>query len=210
LKDSGSPFLRKKARRFASEIRKAYPAFLAGRVFGPTPVARGWIAGLEARIHDTLGRPTWAERFQSIAAVGLAAWTGLTLKLGLFQHPRLIRHTFRMPEESLPARVWHRLNREDPAAHGVEVELRPESTVWVRVKGRLAAAHAENLAADLRDALRRTEDRLILDLRRLLHVDPTAAERFAEGLQAYRDRIRVVMPPTGEFAALAALFALYR
>lgn len=210
LKDSGSPFLRKKALRFASEIRKAYPAFLAGRVFGPTPGARGWIAGLEARIHDTLGRPTWAERFQSIAAVGLAAWTGLTLKLGLFQHPRLIRHTFRMPEESLPARVWHRLNREDPAAHGVEVELRPESTVWVRVKGRLAAAHAENLAADLRDALRRTEDRLILDLRRLLHVDPTAAERFADGLQAYRDRIRVVMPPTGEFAALAALFSLYR
>ncbi len=210
LKDSPSPFLRRKAGRFAAEIRKAYPAFLAGRLLGPTSGARKRTGDLEARIHDALGRPTWAERLQSIVAVGLAAWTGLTLKLGLFQHPRLIRHTFRMPDESRPARAWHRLMREDRAAHAVEVELRPESTVWVRVRGRLAAVHAEDLAADLREALRRTEDRLILDLRRLLHVDPGAAERMADGLKAYRDRIRVVMPPTGEMAALAALFALYR
>jgi radical SAM superfamily enzyme YgiQ (UPF0313 family) len=210
LKDSGSPFLRKKALRFASEIRKAYPGFLAGRLLGPTSGARKRTGDLEARIHDVLGRPTWAERLQSIVAVGLAAWTGLTLKLGLFQHPRLIRHTFRMPDESRPARAWHRLKREDRAAHAVEVELRPESTVWVRVRGRLAAVHAEDLAADLREALRRTEDRLILDLRRLLHVDPGAAEKIADGLKAYRDRIRVVMPPTGEMAALAGLFALYR
>ena len=54
------------------------------------------------------------------------------------------------------------------------------------------------------------EDRLILDLRRLLHVEPGAAERMAEGLKIYRDRIRIAMPPTGEVAALATLFALYR
>ncbi len=210
LKDSPSLFLRKKAVRFASEIRKAYPAFLAGRLLGPSPGVRRWIADLEARIHGALGGPTWAGRFQSIAAVGFAAWTGLTLRLGLFQHPRLIRHTFRMPEESLPARAWHHLKRETPAPHQVEVELRPESTVWVRVRGRLAAAGAEKLVADLREALRRTEDRLILDLRRLLHADPHAAEHLAEGLRAYRDRIRIVMPRTGEFAALAAVLALYR
>ena len=210
LKDSPSPFLRRKAGRFAAEIRKTYPAFLAGRLLGPTSGARKRTGDLEARIHIALGRPTWAERLQSIVAVGLAAWTGLTLKLGLFQHPRLIRHTFRMPDESRPAHAWHRLKREVHASHAVDVELRPESTVWVRVRGRLAAVHAEDLAADLREALRRTEDRLILDLRRLLHVDPGAAERIADGLKAYRDRIRVVMPPTGEMAALAALFALYR
>jgi hypothetical protein len=62
---------------------------------------------------------------------------------------------------------------------------------------------------DLSEALRRTEDRLILDLRRLLHVEPRAAERLAETLKAYRDRIRVVMPATGEMAALTALFAVY-
>jgi len=107
LKDSPSLFLRKKAARFACEIRKAYPAFLAGRLLGPTPGVRKGIADLEARIQRVLGRPTWGERLQSIAAVGFAAWTGFTLKLGLFQHPRLIRHTFRMPEEARPAGAWH-------------------------------------------------------------------------------------------------------
>jgi hypothetical protein len=210
LKDSPNPLLRTKARRFTSEIRKAYPAFLAGRAFGPTPKVRRWIADLQARIHRALGRPTWTERLLSVAALGLAAGTGLTLKLGLFQHPRLIRHTFRMPEESRPARAWHRLKREDPAAHQVEVELRPESTVWVRVKGKLALAGAETLVGGLRDALRRTEDRLILDLRSLLHAEPRAAERIAEGLESYRDRIRVAMPVKGELTALATLFAFYK
>ncbi len=210
LKDSPNPFLRKKAQRFAAEIRKTYPAFLAGRTFGPTALVRQSIADLEVRLHQSFGRPAWTERLQSVAAAGFAAWTGLALGLGLFQHPRLIRHTFRMPEQSRPARPWSRLRGEDPATHEVEVELRPESTVWVRVKGRLAMPGAESLAAGLREALRRTEDRLILDLRRLLQADPRAAERIAEGLKGYRDRIRVVTPLTGEFAALTALFTLYR
>ena len=106
-------------------------------------------------------------------------------------------------------RAWHSLRREDLAAHHVGVELRPESTVWVRVKGRLTLAGAEELTADLREALRRTQDRLVLDLRRLLQAEPKGAESIAEGLKGYRDRIRVVVPATGEMAPLAALFALY-
>ncbi len=222
LKDSPSPFLRSKARRFAAEIRRAYPAFLAGRALGPTPQVRAWIAGLERRIHETLGRPTWTERLRSAAALGLAGWTWLTLKLGFFQHPRMIRHTFRIPEESRPARIWHRLTREGPEIHGlslgreqsvvhqVDVELRSESMVWVHVKGRLAQAGAEKLVADLREALRCTENRLILDLRRLITIDPNATDRLAEGLKAYRDRVRIALPRTGEITALTALFTLYR
>jgi radical SAM superfamily enzyme YgiQ (UPF0313 family) len=210
LKESPDPLLRAKSRHFASELRKAYPAFLAGRVLGPTREIRRWIGELQTRIHRTVGRPTWSERLLSVAGLGMAAWTGLTLKLGLFQHPRLIRHTFRMPQASRPAAAWHRLWNEVPATHEVEVELRPESTVWVRVQGELALAGAERLAAGLRDALRRTEDRLILDLRRLLQAEPRAAERFAAGLKHYRDRIRVVMPLTGDIAPLADLFPLYR
>ncbi len=210
LKDAPNPLLRKKAQTFASYIRKAYPAFLAGRVLGPTREVRQWIADLESRTHLVCGRPTWIERVLSVAALGLAAWTGVTLKLGLFQHPRLVRHTFRMPQESLPARVWRHLRREDPAGHQVEVELRPEFTVWVRVEGRLALSGAEKLVAGLRKALGRTEDRLVLDLVHLLQVEREAVERIAEGLKEYRDRIRIVMPLRGEVAALAALFTLYR
>jgi haloalkane dehalogenase len=100
LKESAQPLLRAKAARFAREIRHAYPVFLAGRVLGPTRAVRRWVADLERRIHDCLGPPTWSERLQSVAALVLAIGTGAALGLGLFQHPRLIRHTFRMPEES--------------------------------------------------------------------------------------------------------------
>ena len=210
LKDSQDPILRAKARRIAVEIRQAYPAFLAGRLLGPTAVVRRSIADLERRIHAVIGRPTLIERVQSVAALGLAAWTGLTLKMGWFQHPSLMRHTFRMPEDGRPRRAWRRLRPASAEGHQVEVELRPESTVWVRLKGRLALTGAEALATGLREALRRTEDRLILDLRRLMASEPAAAERLASALAAYRDRIRIVMPATGEMAALSAVFAMYR
>jgi hypothetical protein len=115
-----------------------------------------------------------------------------------------------MPHESRPARAWHRLTSSRPGEHAVDVELRPESTVWVRVKGRLAVSAAEHLATGLREALQRTEDRLVLDLRRLFNTEPGSAERIAAELRAYRQRIRVVLPLTGEMAGMTALFALYR
>jgi radical SAM superfamily enzyme YgiQ (UPF0313 family) len=210
LKDSPNPLLRKKAQYLASEIRKAYPVFLAGRMLGPTSEVRRWVADLQRRIRRVFGRPTWAERFLSVSVLGLAAWAGLALKFDLFQHPRLIRHTFRMPEESPPARVWRRLRRKDPASHQVEVELRPESTVWVRVEGRLDRSGVEKFLTGLREGLRRTEDQLVIDFARLVQAEREATERIAEGLKGYRDRIRLVMPPSGEITALAALFVLYR
>ena len=218
-KDSPNPVLRRKAEQLVGKIRMTYPAFLAGRLLGPTPTARRYVADLERRLHATFGAPTPGERLLSLGGLAMATWTGITLKLGLFQHPRLIRHTFRMPEESRLARAWRRLRSEQPAAaqaapqpgtHGVEVEMRPESTVWVRVNGHLALAGAERLVSQLGEALRRSEHRLILDLRRLLQADPTVEQRIVEGLRAYRDRIRVVMPATGDLVAMAALFALYR
>ena len=96
LRESPSAFLRAKAERIAVDLRNAYPLFLVGRLFGPTAQVRRWIGRLQERLHVALGRPTWKERLQSVGAVGLACWTGLTLRLGLFQHPLLVRHAFRM------------------------------------------------------------------------------------------------------------------
>ena len=224
LREAEEPILRRKATRFAREIRRAYPVFLAGRLLGPTPGARRKVGALEARVHRVLGPPTLGERLQSIAAVGAAAWTGVTLKLGLFQHPPLLRHTFRMPEEAPPASAWLRLRRRLPqirsleAALGpastievvVEVELRPESTVWVHVAGRLAFTEAQRLAAGILQALKRTEDRLILDLRRLLPDDLEGARHLVEELRTHCARVRIAVPRTAEFAALATVLAVYR
>jgi len=97
LKDSRNPILRGKAEKFAREVRKGYPIFLAGRLLGPNAQVRRWIAGLEESIHERLGRPTLAERLRSLFALGMALWTGLKLELHIFQHPRLVRRVHRIP-----------------------------------------------------------------------------------------------------------------
>jgi radical SAM superfamily enzyme YgiQ (UPF0313 family) len=208
FRNSPNAFLRKKAGRFAFEIQRAYPIFLAGRLFGPTHEVRRWIGSLEREIHAELGRPSWSQRAESIAAVFLAAWSWVSLKLDFGQHPRLIRHTFRLPEESVPAKLWRRLRGEDPAGHNVQVELRPEQTIWVRIEGRLAMAGADRLADDLKIALARRRERLVIDLNRLKASEEEALERLGKSLAQYRHRIRVVLPANYDFSALTSLNAL--
>ncbi|MEK6610343.1 MAG: cobalamin-dependent protein [Gemmatimonadota bacterium] len=209
LRESPSAFLRAKAERIAADLRRAYPLFLAGRLFGPTAQVRRWISRLQERIHAALGSPTWKERLQSVGAVGLATWTGLTLRLGLFQHPPLVRHTFRMLD-GRPGRAWRRLRGEYPAGPSIQVERRPASTVWVFLEGQLTTAAASRFVGDLRAALARRKDRVVLDLARLAGLEDGAAGELAAGLRGHRDRIRIIPPRVGEFAALAAIFSLYR
>jgi haloalkane dehalogenase len=102
LRDSENPILLDKAKMYERLLRGAYPVFLAGRCFGPTREIRHWIGQLQGRIHAVVGRPTWVERFQAFAGLGLAATTGITLKLGWFQHPKLIRHTYGEEEKVRP------------------------------------------------------------------------------------------------------------
>ena len=122
----------------------------------------------------------------------------------------LVRHTFRLSEDSRLARVWRRLRGEDPAGHKVVIEHRPVSTVWVRVEGKLAAAGAVRLAQKLRRALDRRKEGVVLDLAPLARIEGEAAERMTEMLRCYRGRIRVILPRVGEFASVAAVFSLYR
>jgi radical SAM superfamily enzyme YgiQ (UPF0313 family) len=211
LRESPSGFLRAKAERIAGDLRQAYPLFLVGRLLGPSAQVRRWIGSLQERLHAALGSPSWMERLQSLAAVGLACWTGLTLRLHLFQHPPLVRHTFRMSGASVsPGRAWERLRGQDSAGPSIQVERRPHSTVWVLLDGRLTAAGAGRFVADLQAALVRRKDRVVLDLARLASLEDRAVGELVAGLGAYRDRIRVILPRVGEFAALAAIFPLYR
>jgi len=210
LKDSPLPHLRAKAERLKREIRKAYPVFLAGKVLGPNAAVRRGIADLQARIQRSLGGPRLLDRLGSVVALVMALWTSLTLRFGLFQHPRLRRHAFRLHEASGLARAWRRLRGADPEGYRVHVERRSPATVWVRVEGSLAGGGAGRLAAEVGRALeRKKKDIVVLDLARVEVLHKGSAERISEGLRAYRDRVKVVLPKVGEIAALT-LFALYR
>jgi len=96
-KDSHIPIMRKKAQYFAKRLRRSYSAFLPGKLFGPTREVRRKIRDLQKRVHQELGKPALAQNLEAIGAIGMAVWSGLALKMNLFQHPRLVRKDHRMP-----------------------------------------------------------------------------------------------------------------
>lgn len=217
LKDSPNPLLRKKAEYYANDLRCAAPAFRAGRAFGPNAAVRRWIGELEQRIYAEFGRPTFKEQVQSVAGVGAAAWTWLTLKLDLFQHPKLLRTAYRVPDKRWRAvELWEELpNKVSIPEFSVRVELQhAKQQVWLRLEGALSPAHAESLGQRIHDSLARTKGRLVLDMKNL-HWDKTQDLRpLREKLAAYHSRISVVLPKLQaahpELLLIATVFHSYK
>ncbi|NQU11613.1 hypothetical protein HQ590_12540 [bacterium] len=217
LKDSANPLLRQKAAHYANDLRCAAPAFLAGRLLGPNATVRRWIGDLEQRLQAAFGRPTLVQRCQSVLAVGAALWTGLTLKLNLFQHPRLQRTTYRLPEKRWRAfDLWEKLPRNVTIPDlSIQVELQhARQQVWLRLAGALPTAHVAGLGQRLHESLARSKSHLVLDLQNL-HWDRVGdLAPLRETLAAYRSRIRLVLPklPAAhpELILLAGMFHHYK
>ena len=125
LRNSPNPALRGKAQYYAQELRVAYPVFLAGRLLGPNRDVRLGIGDLQRRVQAELGKSGLAERFKAVLALGSALWTGLTLKLDLFQHPKLTRTSYRMPNPRWTAsEIWEELRRKVSSPDlSIQVEL---------------------------------------------------------------------------------------
>jgi hypothetical protein len=217
LKNSPNALLRAKAEVYARDLRCATPVFLAGRLLGPNAAVRRWIGDLEQRIHAEFGRPPWAQRFQSVLAVGAAVWTAVTLKLGLFQHPRLLRTTYRLPQtRRLGFHLWEKFPHEISIPDlSIQVELQPaQQQVWLRLEGALTTAHAAGLGQQIRDSLARSKSRLVLDLHKLHWDKVDDLQPLAEKLAAYRSRIRLVLPKLSAahpaLVLLAGMFQHYK
>jgi haloalkane dehalogenase len=214
LRDSSNEQLRLKAEYYANELRYAYPVFLAGRLLGPNAAIRKWIGGLEQRIHDELGRPTLGQRVKSAMAVASALWTGFTLRFNLFQHPRLQRTAYRLPDKRWNAfQLWDEFQDFAPN-FSVKIDLQhAKQQVWMRIEGALSAADAEGLGHRIRESLTRSKSRLVLDLTRLHWEKVEDLRHLREKLAEYRSRIRVVLPKLSaahpELLLLAGLFHQY-
>ena len=170
LKNSPNPLLREKAESYARELRNAYPIFLAGRLFGPNDKVRNWIGDLEQRVYAELGRPSLRERAVSLLAVGGAMWAGLTLKMNLFQHPKLRRTEYRTPSHGWSEfDLWEEIHRKVKIPNlSIQVELQhARQQVWMRLEGALSSADAEKLAQRIQDSLTRSKNKLVLDLKKL-------------------------------------------
>ena len=217
LKDSPNVSLRKKAKFFAKELRNAYPVFLPGRLLGPNAKVRRWIRDLQRRIHAELGSPTLAERVKSVLAVGAALWTGLTLKLDLFQHPRLVRTTYRLPGKKWSAfHLWEEIPRKFSIPElSIHVDLQhAKKQVWLRLEGVLSAANVEGLAQRIQESLARSKSRLVLDLNKLRWDKVDGLRPLLEKLSGYRSHIRLVLPKLSaahpELILLVAMFHHYK
>jgi haloalkane dehalogenase len=217
LRNSLNPRLREKAEYYAKELRAAYPAFLAGRLLGPNSAVRHRIGRLEQRVHALLGTPTLRERLKSVLAVGAAVWTGVTLKLDLFQHPKLMRTTYRMPDKRWAGlELWEELRRKAPIPElSVQVDLQPANEqVWVRLEGVLSAAEADGLGQRIRDSLTRSKSRLVLDLKKLQWDKADDLRALTERLSAFRSRVRLILPKVAaahpEVILLASMFHHYK
>ncbi|HVM50822.1 MAG TPA: hypothetical protein VMU04_22535 [Candidatus Acidoferrum sp.] len=217
LSSSPNPRLRQKAEYFATDLRAAYPSFLAGRLLGPNRVIRHRIGCLERRVHAVLGGPTLRERLKSWLGVGAALWTGATLKLNLFQHPKLTRTTYRLPSERWAGfELWEELRRKySMPGLSVQVDLQhAKKQVWVRLEGALSSAQAEGLSQRLRDSLARSQSGLVLDLKKLQWDKIDNLRPLREKLASYRSRIRLILPKVAaahpEVILLAGMFQHYR
>jgi radical SAM superfamily enzyme YgiQ (UPF0313 family) len=217
LKDSPNCFLRQKAEYYAKELRAAYPAFLAGKVLGPNGTIRRWIGELQCRIHAEVGSPSVADRLRSVMALGSALWTGATLKLNLFQHPKLMRTAYRMPTKRWAGfGLWQELPRKTVFPNlSVQVELQhAKQQVWMRLEGKLSQADAEGLGQRIRDSLARSRNRLVLDLKKLQWDKVDDLRPLREKLVAYRSRIRLILPKLAAahpgMVLLASVFDLYK
>ena len=216
LKDSPNPLLRAKADYYANELRYAYPVFLAGRLLGPNHAIRRWIGDLERRIHAELGRPALGQRFKSVFAIGAALWTALTLKLDIFQHPKLIRTTYRLPGKRWGAfEMWEELHRKFASPDfSIQVELQhAKQLVWMRLEGALSKRDAEGLAHRIHESLARSKNQLVLDFNKLKWDKATDLQPLREKLADYRSRIRVVLPKLSaahpELLLVASMFHNY-
>jgi haloalkane dehalogenase len=217
---SSSIFLRKKATILAKDIRKAYLMFLVGRLLGPNSCIRSWIRELQYKIQAELGKPTLAERLMSLSALAAAAWTALKLHFDIFQHPRLGRVSFRMPEEGLglwATKIWESLRDECISPHlSVQVDLQhAKRQVWLQLNGVLDNLRAERLAQRIEEYLKKDRGKLILDLEKVRHSESKAFDTLANKLRAYRHRIRIRLPrnylgQAAQFLVLAQIFKHYQ
>lgn len=92
-----SELLRKRAETYKKDILNALPVFLAARLLGPSRRAQEYAGELYQEIAKKFPMQSLGLALKSWGALGMACWTGLCLKLNWFQHPRLVRLTYRLP-----------------------------------------------------------------------------------------------------------------
>jgi haloalkane dehalogenase len=185
-RDSSSAYMRAKAARWAEEARRAYPLFRVAKRFGPTPEAA---AHLEAEVRTLLGLPNLGRRLLSWLAPAAAAWTRFTLRHDYFQHPKLVRRTYRTTPWALRTGELGSLR--------VSIERALRSTL-VKIEGALDRASARRLAAGILAHLHGNDAQVKVVVAEGTRAEPRDLELLAQKLAPLRHRISIFPPAAPE------------
>ena len=91
LRHASSPLLRKRAQRMRDYVKGALPGLYPAAFFGPNRHQRQKARTLLRQVRSKTGVPPILDRLSGWAALPLAAWTWLALRLKIGQQPRLLR-----------------------------------------------------------------------------------------------------------------------
>jgi hypothetical protein len=188
--NSDSPYLRAKAERWAEEIHFAWPLFRVAKRSGPTPEDA---ARLEAEVLAAIGPPSLGPRVRSWLAPAAAAWTGFALKHDLFQHPKLVRNTYRTTPWALRSGQFGSLR--------VSMERALHSTL-VNIEGVLDRASAKRLAAGIRAHLYHNDADVKVVVAAGTHAEPQDLRFLARELASLSHRVSISVssrPESGTF-----------
>ena len=218
-KDSPNAFLRLKAARYGEELKKTYPMYLPGELFGPTLRTRAMVHRVKKRVYAAFGQPSFADRVMKYGAVAAALWTSFKLRFNLFQNPSLTRTGWRLPPEPF-TREWLEAKLAQynvPAKLSVLVEEYDgrRNQLRVRLEGALDRYQGEKLAEELRTYLKETKGKLVLDFEKLKGMEKEAAAALSLRLSEYRSRVKISMPRNAPAHAaqlmfLAEAFKIYK
>lgn len=89
--------LKKRTAVYRNDIINSLPVFLTAKWFGPSKEARRYAAEVEREIRSEFRVNSIVLGIKSFLAMVMAGWTNLCLHMGWFQHPRLVRITYRQP-----------------------------------------------------------------------------------------------------------------
>lgn len=98
LKDSANETLRGCAVRYKEDILNSLPAFWPAMLFGPTKAMRKKARALYKDIRKEFGPFGLEKKIRFWLSIPLALWTAWTIRVGWFQHPRLIRTQHRLTQ----------------------------------------------------------------------------------------------------------------
>ena len=95
MKSTQNPRLQLCVERYRTDILNSLPAVSTAMWLGPSARARRRAKNLYQELTREFGRPRLPGHLKNAATIGMALWTEATLRMGLFQHPQLVRTEYR-------------------------------------------------------------------------------------------------------------------